>query len=212
MGDINIAKEKELREAGAQKSAQGLALERAKREAEKHGWLAALQPDKQREQKNKADAEGYKAQTYKAKAEVAPELAAEELESKKAQTEQRKAGAAASRASATASYARAKSYNKTVHHYRGKAYESEKDYTKDVIGDAKAYNERHGSWKNGQWEYEAGFHPIVIEDKTYTGDRKPRKPEEIAKETERRLDEEAKATGKGKGYGNSTEKGKGYGN
>ena len=59
LGNLENQRAATLRELEAQQERQKLAREKAQREAEAHGWLAALQPDKQREAKGKAD----KAQT-----------------------------------------------------------------------------------------------------------------------------------------------------
>lgn len=58
----------------AEQEKRKLAREKAQREQEEHGWLAALQPDKLREQKGKADKAGYDAITAQEEAKNAPEL------------------------------------------------------------------------------------------------------------------------------------------
>lgn len=74
IGDAQNERAKTLREMEAQQERSKLAREKAQREQEAHGWLAALQPDKLREQKGKADKAGYDADTAKTEAENAPEL------------------------------------------------------------------------------------------------------------------------------------------
>lgn len=74
IGDLQNNRAKTLREMEAEQEKQKLAREKAQREQEEHGWLAALQPDKLREQKGKADKAGYDADTAKTEAENAPEL------------------------------------------------------------------------------------------------------------------------------------------
>lgn len=54
IGDAQNERAKTLREMEAQQERAKLAREKAQREQEEHGWLAALQPDKQREQAGKA--------------------------------------------------------------------------------------------------------------------------------------------------------------
>lgn len=67
IGDAQNERAKTLREMEAQQERAKLAREKAQREQEAHGWLAALQPDKLREQKGKAD-------KAKEEAKNAPEL------------------------------------------------------------------------------------------------------------------------------------------
>ena len=100
IGDLQNDKAKTLREMEAQQEARKLAREKAQREQEQHGWLAALQPDKLREQAGKATTAEEKAKTAKAEAENAPEYY-------KAKVATEKTAAGAHKASATASYAKA---------------------------------------------------------------------------------------------------------
>ena len=74
IGDAQNERAKTLREMEAQQERAKLAREKAQREQEEHGWLAALQPDKLREQKGKADKAGYDADTAKVVADNDPEL------------------------------------------------------------------------------------------------------------------------------------------
>lgn len=74
IGDAQNERAKTLREMEAQQERAKLAREKAQREQEEHGWLAALQPDKLREQKGKADKAGYDADIAKEEAKNAPEL------------------------------------------------------------------------------------------------------------------------------------------
>ena len=83
-----------------------LAREKANREQEAHGWLAALQPDKLREQAGKAKTAEEKAKTAEAEAENAPELYKEKVNTEKNRGE-------AQRASATNSYASARAHNRS---------------------------------------------------------------------------------------------------
>ncbi len=198
LGDAENERAKTLRELEAQQERQRLAREKAQREAKAFQFEESLWPDKQREQAGKATKAEQEAITAQAAADAAPEMQAAKLDTERARKGSYDASAENSRASATANRARAGSYRKTVHHFRGKTYESEKDYTKDVAEAARAYNARH--------EGEPDFKPIKIEDETRTGygkKRVARKPEEYAGEVERRLEEE----NLGKGYGNNDNRG-----
>lgn len=178
LGDLKNQRAKTVREMEAEQERQRLAREEAQRKAEQHNWQAALQPDKQREQSGKADKAEQEAIAARAVAEATPEMQDAKLATEKAR--RRKLDA-----DAHASSSRAGSYNKTVHHFRGKSYESAKDYTKDVTEAARDYNARH--------QGEPGFTPIVIErqERTAHGLRNtPRNPEEFAGEVERRLADE----------------------
>lgn len=178
IGDLKNQRAKTVREMEAERQRQKLAQEEAQRKAEQHNWLAALQPDKQREQAGKADKAEQEAIAAQAVAEAAGDIQTAKLETERAR--RRKLDA-----DAHASSSRAGSYNKTMHHFRGKNYESVKDYTKDVTEAARDYNARH--------QGEPGFTPIVIErqERTAHGLRStPRNPEEFAGEVERRLADE----------------------
>ena len=70
--EINSAKT--MRELQAALEKRRIEIEKNRRDAEEHGWLAALQPDKQREQAGKADKAGYDADIAQEEAKNAPEL------------------------------------------------------------------------------------------------------------------------------------------
>ena len=72
IGDLQNDRAKTLREMEAEQERRKLAREKAQREQEEHGWLAALQPDKQREQAGKASKAEQEAVTAKAEADNAP--------------------------------------------------------------------------------------------------------------------------------------------
>lgn len=192
LGDIENQKARTEREAEAQAENMRMAREQAEQRAEAHQWDKDRQPDILREQKGRADRAEALAAIEAENVKTAPALAEAKLESQKAQTAQRKASAAASGASAEASRARAGYYARggaagtKKHHFRGKEYVSEKDYTKDVTEAARDYNERH--------KHEPGFEPIKIERSettAYGGQRiSARRPEEFAGEVERRLEAE----------------------
>lgn len=111
IGDLRNERAKTLREMEAEQEQRKLAREKAQREQEEHGWLAALQPDKLREQKGKADKAGYDADTAKAEADNAPAMQKAKLETEKAHKDAYVASACASRAAATNSYASANEHN-----------------------------------------------------------------------------------------------------
>ena len=73
IGDLQNDRAKTLREMEAEQEKRKLAREKAQREQEEHGWLAALQPDKLKEQKGKAETAEQKAITAKAEADNAPD-------------------------------------------------------------------------------------------------------------------------------------------
>ena len=178
IGDLKNQKAKTLADLEAQRERQRLAREAGDRDKRRLEIEEVNAPYKQREAKGKAEKAEHDAATAKARADAAPETQRLRQETERAKA--RKYGA-----DAGASHARAKSYSKTVHHFRGKEYESLKDYTKDVTEAARAYNERH---KNDK-----GFKPIEFEreERSAYGIKKvARHPEDYAGEVERLLEEE----------------------
>lgn len=101
-GALGNERAKTLRELKAQQERQKLAREKADREAEQHGWLAALQRGKQREQEGKADRAEQEAVTAEAEAKNAPAMQAAKLETERQRGKAQKASAANSYASAAA--------------------------------------------------------------------------------------------------------------
>lgn len=73
IGDLQNDRAKTLREMEAEQEKRKLAREKAQREQEEHGWLAAMQPDKLREQAGKATKAEQGGITAKAEADNAPE-------------------------------------------------------------------------------------------------------------------------------------------
>lgn len=151
--------------------------ERQRLKDERDARLGAL--NEQLKQKQISAAE-WKAEQERVKAMFAAENQRLDMSYKQAGIRQRDAAAGASKASATASYARAGSYTggggsggKVAHTFMGKKYKSDKDYVKDVTEAARQYNKRHKG--------EEGFESIS----TYG-----RKAEEFAGEVETRLREE----------------------
>lgn len=147
-------------------------------------WELEDRPLARDRRQSEADYAKARAAKEQAVADNAAAIEAEKLRSQQAQTQQRKAAAGASNARA-GYYNRRGSTGAKKHHFRGKEYISEKDYTKDVTEAARAYNERHKD--------DADFEPIITEDMestAYGKRRSARKPEEFAGEVERRLAEE----------------------
>ena len=140
IGDLQNDRAKTLREMEAQQEAQKLAREKAQREQEQHGWLAALQPDKQREQAGKATKAEQEAITAEAEAKTAPELYAAKVETEKAR-------GVAQKASATNSYASAAAHNRSNVNEFSAWDENGKEHhfrTKDA---AVAYAKQHGTFE-----------------------------------------------------------------
>lgn len=102
LGGLENERAKTLRELEAQQEQQKLAREKAQREAEEHGWAAALQSDKQREQAGKANKAEQDAITAKAVAEATPELQQAKIDTERARKDSLDASASNSRASAAA--------------------------------------------------------------------------------------------------------------
>ena len=140
LGDLEHQRAATLRELEAQQERQKLAREKAQREAEKHGWLAALQPDKLREQKGKADRAEQEAITAQAKAEAAPELQQAKLATERARKGSLDASAANSRASAAA-HNRSNLLEFTAWDEHGNPHPFR---TKAA---ADAYAKQHGTWQ-----------------------------------------------------------------
>lgn len=111
VGDLQNDRAKTLRELEEQQERMRLAREKAQREQEAHGWLAALQPDKVREQAGKATKAEQEGITATEEAKNAPELYKAKVDTEKARGEAARASASASRASATNSYASANEHN-----------------------------------------------------------------------------------------------------
>lgn len=83
IGDAQNERAKTLREMEAQQERAKLAREKAQREQEEHGWLAALQPDKLREQKGKATKAEQEAITAEEEAKNAPALYKEKVKTER---------------------------------------------------------------------------------------------------------------------------------
>ena len=83
IGDAQNERAKTLREIEAEQERAKLAREKAQREQEAHGWLAALQPDKLREQKGKATKAEQEAITAEEEAKNAPALYKEKVKTER---------------------------------------------------------------------------------------------------------------------------------
>ena len=147
LGDLQNDRAKTLRELEAQQERQKLAREAAQRDAEKHGWLALLQPDKQREQKGKADRAEQEAITAQAEAENAPAMQAAKLDTEKARAGAQRASAAASKASAANSYASAAAHNRSNQNEFSAWDEHGNEHKFKTEAAAIAYAKQHGTYK-----------------------------------------------------------------
>lgn len=83
IGDAQNERAKTLREMEAEQERAKLAREKAQREQEAHGWLAALQPDKLREQAGKATKAEQEAITAEEEAKNAPALYKEKVKTER---------------------------------------------------------------------------------------------------------------------------------
>lgn len=140
LGDLENQRATTLRELEAQQERQKLAREKAQREAEAHGWNAALQPDIQREQAGKANKAEQEAIAARAEAETAPELQQAKIATEKARKGSLDASAANSRASAAA-HGRSNVSEFSAWDEHGNEH---KFRTKEA---AEAYAKQHGTWQ-----------------------------------------------------------------
>lgn len=150
IGDLENQRANTVRELEAQAEKMKMAREAAQRQAEEHDWLKALQPDIQREHKGKADTAETTAAIKGIEKQYAPSFYKNraDLEGEKIQTERAKQGA--SRASATHSYAAARAADRSNHGgsggsssggggkpygtFLGKSYRTKADYDAAVVG------------------------------------------------------------------------------
>lgn len=140
LGDLENDRAKTLRELEAQQERQKLAREKAQREVEAHGWLAALQPDKLKEQAGKANKAEQEAITAQAEAEAAPEMQQAKLATERARKGSLDASAANSRASAAA-HGRSNVSEFSAWDEHGKEHKFRKKAAAD------AFAKQHGTWK-----------------------------------------------------------------
>lgn len=199
--------DKRMEEFRARRKEYEAGLQRAKERDKENGryaqeWKYRMQQARQRQAEKAAEAAA-----KDAAAKAAADRHKEEMELKKADAEERKRhneaqernGARTARAAEirASKSIRSGGGDRIKHTFRGKEYESTKDYTKDVTEAARDYNRRHMVKKIGKdgketWGYEDGFEPIKTERRTNTGST-ARAPEEYAGEVESRLAEEEKA-------------------
>lgn len=140
IGDLENQRAATLRELEEQQERRKLAREKAQREAEQHGWLAALQPDKRREQAGKASKAEMEAITAQAEAEAAPEMQAAKLATERARKGSYVASAANSYASANA-HNRSNPYEYTAWDEYDNPHQFKEKKSADV------YAKQHGTWK-----------------------------------------------------------------
>lgn len=134
LGDLENQRAKTLRDLEAQQEQRRLAREKAQRDAEQHGWLAALQPDKRREQEGKANKAEQEAITAKAEADNAQELHGAKVETEKARRRSYDASAA--------SHGRANAAEFTAWDEHGNPHQFH------TATAAESFARQHGTWQN----------------------------------------------------------------
>lgn len=147
IGDAQNERAKTLREMEAQQERAKLAREKAQREQEEHGWLAALQPDKQREQAGKATKAEQEAVTAKAEAYNAPDLYKAKVDTEKARGEAQRASAASSRAAATDHYASARAHDRSNNDEFSAWDENGREHKFRTAAAAEAFAKQHGTFE-----------------------------------------------------------------
>lgn len=147
LGDAQNAKAKTIRDMRAQHEAQKLAREKAERDAEAHSWQALLQPDKQREQRGKADKAGYEAESSRLESENKPKELELENKYKEAGIGQRKAAANASYASAANSMASARAHDRSEAKEFTAWDENGNEHKFRTKEAADRFAKQHGTWQ-----------------------------------------------------------------
>ena len=147
IGDAQNERAKTLREMEVEQEKQKLAREKAQREQEEHGWLAALQPDKQREQAGKATKAEQEAVTAKAEADNAPDLYKAKVDTEKARGEAQRASAASSRAAATDHYASARAHDRSNNDEFSAWDENGREHKFRTAAAAEAFAKQHGTFE-----------------------------------------------------------------
>lgn len=147
IGDLQNDRAKTLREMEAEQERRKLAREKAQREQEEHGWLAALQPDKQREQAGKASKAEQEAVTAKAEADNAPDLYKAKVDTEKARGEAQRASAASSRAAATDHYASARAHDRSNNNEFSAWDENGREHKFRTAAAAEAFAKQHGTFE-----------------------------------------------------------------
>lgn len=147
IGDLQNDRAKTLREMEAEQERLKLAREKGQREQEEHGWLAALQPDKQREQKGKADTAEQKAKTAEAEADNAPDLYKAKVDTEKNRGKAAAASAEASHASATDHYASARAHDRSNNNEFSAWDENGREHKFRTAAAATAFAKQHGTFE-----------------------------------------------------------------
>lgn len=147
IGDAQNERAKTLREMEAQQERSKLAREKAQREQEEHGWLAALQPDKQREQAGKATKAEQESVTAKAEADNAPDLYKAKVDTEKARGEAQRASAASSRAAATDHYASARAHDRSNNDEFSAWDKNGREHKFRTAAAAEAFAKQHGTFE-----------------------------------------------------------------
>lgn len=147
IGDLQNDRAKTLREMEAEQERRKLAREKAQREQEEHGWLAALQPDKQREQAGKATKAEQEAVTAKAEADNAPDLYKAKVDTEKARGEAQRASAASSRAAATDHYASARAHDRSNNNEFSAWDENGREHKFGTAAAAEAFAKQHRTFE-----------------------------------------------------------------
>lgn len=140
IGDVQNARAATLREMQAKQEAQKLARDKAKQEAEAHGWQAILQHWKQK----KAEQEAI---TAEAEATYAPETNKAKLETERARKGSYEASASASRASAANSYASARAHDRSNVNEFSAWDEYGNEYKFESKDAADRFARQHGTWQ-----------------------------------------------------------------
>lgn len=147
IGDLQNDRAKTLREMEAEQERRKLAREKAQREQEAHGWLAALQPDKLREQAGKATKAEQEGITAKAEADNAPDLYKAKVDTEKARGEAQRASAASSRAAATDHYASARAHDRSNNNEFSAWDENGREHKFRTAAAAEAFARQHGTFE-----------------------------------------------------------------
>lgn len=167
LGDAQNAKAKTIRDMRAQHEAQKLARKKAEQDAEEHSWQKLLQPDKQREQKGKADKAEQDAIAAQFEAENKPQELRLKNATETARANSYKASAASSYATANATKQKMeqeKAEKPYAYDKHGNIYHFEKEST------AEAFARSQGTWQ----EYEVRKKTSVTE----TGDKEGKRTTE----------------------------------
>lgn len=165
IGGLQNDRAKTLREMEAEQEKRKLAREKANREQEAHGWLAALQPDKQREQAGKAKTAEQKAITAEEEAKNAPDLYKEKVNTEKARGE-------AQKASATNSYASARAHDRSNKNEFSAWDENGREYKFRTKEAAEDFARQHGTLDSVTENTTSSTDSDVVRRGKVTGEKK----------------------------------------